>query len=332
MIDPDSGRRRRLNIGLAMVVAGAVGEIALSALREHDGGFRGGVWAMVIGELLIYGTWLLMVIGGMRIWFVLDPTAEARVRRSDRRARPANGAGVSPGGLLRPRAGRDGVGAAPLDRACVAIGKLGVVVLVLTMLCVPLSLVFIIRAPTVVVAGVPSLPLGAIALVQFVFSVIVGLCWSRMIRTKVKEPIVQAMLTASMLFMMMTMVVDLDGEKVAEAMVFSGPTTGSDRVFRIESGAVEALKHGVAYKAVVNPYRRAEGAPPTVGVDPAAYQTIRAATVQAPANPDYPGDTHTTTDLCLPFHVERAGAAVRLLVRRGLYRVGDLQRCPPGAV
>jgi len=121
--------------------------------------------------------------------------------------------------------------------------------------------------------------------------------------------------------------------QLLQAAIFSGRTSLSIRTYRIQSASQSSGRGGTTYRAQINPYHCLECITPTVVVDRAAYDTILAGMVDAPVNRNYPWDNRRrTTNLCMRFTVERAGAAERLrLAHAGPYTKADLYACPVGA-
>jgi predicted lipid-binding transport protein (Tim44 family) len=308
VFDWHDGRQRGLLLGSAMVVAGLGGLAWMFA--GHSGS----------GAALSRPIAMLLVLGVLKIWHAFHPIA--------RPARPRPAAQAAQGlmrAIARP------AGDAWIDQACLAIGRVGLIAMALAFVSALVSIVWLEGHQAVVVAGVPETTPSAVYLAAIAASVIVGLCWSRISGANGGMLVMRGLGWGLLMFGLLLEPLTVGTDQVAEALIFAGATTRAMRAVRIESAEIRHGKGGPTYQAVVNPYHRTEALPPTVPIDQAAWQAIQAATVQAPADPDYPGDRQATTGLCLSFTVEQAGAAVRLLTHPGPYRSGELRPCPAGA-
>lgn len=319
MFDLNDARRRSLLLGVVMVCGGVGCLIAVFAGKAS------------YGRLLAKLGGLLLVYGVIRIRQV--------VNGQDAPAQPLSIQKASGGGRAQARVALQQLfqpSTRPLwswHGCCLVISRLGIAVMALSLLSLLFSIALLQGRRTVVLIGVPDLASGYVMLAALAFSMLVGISLASLAGGKGFALAGHAATFAAVSLSLMMVPIVITTDQLAQAAIFSGPTTTSIRTYRVQSVRENSGKHGLTYSAEINPYHCVECRTPMVSIDKAAYDRISAAIVDAPVNPDYTWDWRgKTTNLCMTFTVEKAGAAERLLLAHAVaYSNADLQACPPDA-
>lgn len=322
LFDRDDPRARSALVG-GLMLCGGIGCLTYLFAGHADS-------VRLLGKL----AGLLIVMGVARLWRAWkNAPATAAGPASDVAASAVPASKRQPSRLVRNLLGRSlPAVAGDRDRFWMKVGRVGLVVIVLSVLGAFVSGAMNAFRHTVVLIGVPDPASGPVMILVLVISLFFGTSWAIIGGAKGWRLVLRAAAMWLLFAPTLMMSLVITGSQLAEAAVFAGHTTTAIRTLRVQGASQSHGRGGTKYYAMINPYHCDECRRPEVPVDRTAYDTITAHMIDVPANPDFPWDRgNKTTSLCMTFAVERAVLAERLRLANGRpFTQGDMKPCPAG--
>ena len=209
----------------------------------------------------------------------------------------------------------------PLGPAGDLFWRMGTVLgFVLILVCVACLAASWSKTPTVVIAGDFDMLTLPTVLAMLVLAMIVGISWARLSASSLTGLFFSSLVLGFGALSLMLVPGLLTGSQFAEYRAFSGPSTKVRQDFRIWWAYEHSGKRVWDY-AVINPYHIEHdrtGILPEIPITKEAFQLIRTANPEAPVDSPTifynPNKLVKSTNLCMNFIAQRAGAYERLLL------------------
>jgi hypothetical protein len=164
------------------------------------------------------------------------------------------------------------------------------------------------------------------------FSILVGISGSRLIGGNSLDIAFRSLVLGFGCFSMLMVPICWTTDQLSQAIVFRHPIQGN-ALYRIRFAEETQGKHGISWRAVINPYHLDFAAMPEVPIDQATYTYAKAHSVDAAPWAELaawgPDRRWQTTNLCLALPFQRAGTSERIIIDRGhVFTMADMEACP----